>query len=367
MSTQIDVHPPHAPSERRAWLTALGLLALGVGVLVAVLGGALDSTGPTPAAPRPPAVLVAARTPAVANGSTRTLRAGRGAPVDGPYATVAQRASHHLLAATATAPATGGGGAAGGTGASGTAASGAGASATSGAAGAGTSAGGVGAGATAGESGAASFGAPEVPISTAWEAGFYPIYAEAQHVFGVNWLLLASIHDQETAFSTAPGTYHGLNFAHCCGGPMQFNVTNGPTTTWQLVQNAYRYGRRPATYDHRTSHHPSIYDDFDAIMAAAWLLSSDGAGAALDDPAWWAAYDYYGHGVAGVAYADQVLARAISWSQHGFCTDCGVDPQMVSAVEQAYGAPVLETLEREAAERARHARRPHHARGAHRR
>ena len=57
--------------------------------------------------------------------------------------------------------------------------------------------------------------------------GFYPIYATAQSTFGVNWLLLASIHRQESAFSTAPGTYHGLNFAHCCGGPMQFNVTNG--------------------------------------------------------------------------------------------------------------------------------------------
>ena len=196
---------------------------------------------------------------------------------------------------------------------------------------------------------------PEVPISATWEAGFYPIYAEAQRVFGVNWLLLASIHDQETAFSTAPSTYHGLNFAHCCGGPMQFNVTNGPVSTWQLVKNAYRYGRRPAIYDHPTAHHPSIYDDFDAIMAAAWLLSSDGAGPALDDSAWWAAYDYYGHGLAGVTYADQVLGRAISWSQHGFCADCGLEAQMVDAVQAAYGAPVNESLE--AAELAAAARR----------
>ena len=57
--------------------------------------------------------------------------------------------------------------------------------------------------------------------------GFYPIYATAQSTFGVNWLLIASIHKQESAFSTAPTTYHGLNFAGCCGGPMQFNVTNG--------------------------------------------------------------------------------------------------------------------------------------------
>ena len=125
--------------------------------------------------------------------------------------------------------------------------------------------------------------------------GFYPIYATAQRTFGVNWLLLASIHMQESAFSTAPGTYHGLNFAGCCGGPMQFNVTNGPVTTWELVSDSYIYGRAPARYDHMTAKHPSIYDDFDSIMAAAHLLSADGADYALDGAAWAAAYDYYGH------------------------------------------------------------------------
>jgi hypothetical protein len=190
---------------------------------------------------------------------------------------------------------------------------------------------------------------PLVHIPAAWEAGFYPIYAEAQRVFGVNWLLLASIHMQESAFSTARGTYRGLNFAGCCGGPMQFNVTNGPVTTWRLVRSAYRYGRRPSRYDHRTARHPSIYDDFDAMMAAAWLLSSDGAGATLDDSAWWAAYDYYGHDSFGVSYADEVLARAIGWSQRGFCINCGVSRSLVEAVGAAYGAPVLEALEAEAA------------------
>ena len=125
--------------------------------------------------------------------------------------------------------------------------------------------------------------------------GFYPIYATAQSTFAVNWLLLASIHMQESAFSTAPGIYHGLNFAHCCAGPMQFNVTNGPVSTWDLMRDSYRYGRRPARYDHSTAKHPSVYDDFDSIMAAAHLLSTDGAGYALEGAAWDAAYDYYGH------------------------------------------------------------------------
>lgn len=184
--------------------------------------------------------------------------------------------------------------------------------------------------------------AAHVPAS--WEAGFYPLYEIASRTFGINWLLLASIHKQETAFSTEADTYTGLNFAHCCGGPMQFNVTDGPITTWALVSDSFRYGTRPRAYPHPTRRHPSIYDDFDAMMAAARLLAADGAAQQLDFGAWSAAYDYYGHDTTGVTYADQVIARAISWSQHGFCINCGLDPSMVAAVHAAYGAPVLATL-----------------------
>jgi hypothetical protein len=110
------------------------------------------------------------------------------------------------------------------------------------------------------------------------------------------------------------------------------------------VRDSYRYGSRPAAYDHMTATHPSIYDDFDAIMAAAHLLLADGAEYALDGGAWSAAYDYYGHDATGVLYADQVLARAIGWSQHGFCFNCGVEAAMVQAVHGAYGAPVMLAL-----------------------
>lgn len=129
---------------------------------------------------------------------------------------------------------------------------------------------------------------------------------------------------------------------------MQFNVTNGSrnsSSTWDLVSDSYLHGKRPATYDHMTARHPSIYDDFDALMAAAHLLSADGAGYALDGSAWAAAYDYYGRDATGILYADQVLARAIGWSQHGFCINCGVDAAMVQAVHAAYGAPVQNALE----------------------
>jgi hypothetical protein len=277
---------PAPPSERCHWLLACAIAALGAAVLLAVLTGLVGRSADAPIAP--PAVLVAAATPAPAAPGS----AGASAPA--------------ASAATLARPP------------------------------AGT------------QSLTRLEGQLRTPISARWMEGFYPIYSVAQSTFGVNWLLIASIHEQESAFSTAPSTYHGLNFARCCGGPMQFNVTNGggrgTGSTWDLVSSSYRYGTRPAAYDHPTARHPSIYDDFDAIMAAAHLLSADGATLALGPGAWSAAYAYYGHDAAGVAYADQVLGRAIAWSQHGFCANCGTEPALVAAVHAAYGAPVLATL-----------------------
>jgi len=283
--------PPAPPSERGAWLLACTIGAIGLIVLVAVLTGLVGGTTRV----APPAVPVAAKTPT---------------PTPSPSTSgVASSKPGHRHAAIVTRPST----------------------------------------AQQRLDARDYLDATQTHISRAWMEGFYPIYATAQSTFGVNWLLLASIHRQESAFSTARGTYHGLNFAHCCGGPMQFNVTNGPVSTWDLVADSYEYGKRPAHYDHMTTAHPSIYDDFDAIMAAAHLLSAVGAEYQLDESAWDAAYDYYGHDATGVTYADQVLARAIGWSQHGFCINCGLEPAMVEAVQAAYGAPVLAALEVEEA------------------
>jgi hypothetical protein len=323
-------HVPSPPSERGAWLTALALAAVGLGVLVAVLTGVVGrSTRAVPTA-APPAVLAAAATPVPGASASASALAGvargqgaaPGSPAasssaerDGSRARRSHRAAIVGRATRAQQPAA-----------------------------------------------ARLVDQTETAISTRWMEGFYPIYATAQKTFGVNWLLIASIHKQESAFSTAPTTYHGLNFAGCCGGPMQFNVTNGgrggrgtrsTVSTWGLVSDSYKYGRRPAAYDHMTASHPSIYDDFDSIMAAAHLLSADGAQYALDGAAWDAAYDYYGHDATGVSYADEVLARAIGWSQHSFCINCGVEPAMIEAVHAAYGAPVLATLTRATTARAR--------------
>jgi hypothetical protein len=290
VSTAPFALPPSPPSERRAWLLACTIGVLGLAALIAVLTGAVGRTSSSVA---PPPVLVAASTPVAASATapaadTAASASAHAAIVARPSLAQQRAESRDLLDSAQT------------------------------------------------------------HISRRWMEGFYPIYAIAQSTFGVNWLLLASIHRQESAFSTAPGIYHGLNFAGCCGGPMQFNVTNGGAgirSTWDLVADSYVYGKRPAHYDHMTATHPSIYDDFDAIMAAAHLLSADGAEYALDESAWDAAYDYYGHDATGVTYADQVLARAIGWSQHGFCINCGVEPAMVEAVHVAYGAPVLAALE----------------------
>jgi hypothetical protein len=289
--------PPSPPSERGAWLLACTIAVVGVAVLAAALTGVF---GRASAPVTPPPVIASVATPAPA-------------PPSGAVASVAAVARAHAHAAIVARPSP----------------------------------------AQQRLQARNLRDATQTHIPRRWMEGFYPIYAIAQGTFGVNWLLLASIHRQESAFSTAAGIYHGLNFAGCCGGPMQFNVTNGGAgaagglSTWDLVADSYIYGKRPAHYDHMTATHPSIYDDFDAIMAAAHLLSADGAEYALNESAWDAAYDYYGHDATGVTYADQVLARAIGWSQHGFCINCGVEAKMVEAVQAAYGAPVLAALEAE--------------------
>ncbi len=181
-----------------------------------------------------------------------------------------------------------------------------------------------------------------VPASA--KSGFMPLYREAARTFGVSWRLIASIHRQETAFSTEPSTYHGLNAFGCCAGPMQFNVKNGPVSTWELYRQSFRLGDRPRRYPHRTRSHPSIYDDFDAIMAAGALLRDSGASEALDGGSWSAAYAYYGHDLFGIDYASQVMGRARGWERDGFCLNCPLDETLVAAFDDAYGVDARRQL-----------------------
>ena len=47
-------------------------------------------------------------------------------------------------------------------------------------------------------------------VPSGWVDGYYDLYGLAQKTFGVNWLLLASVHRQETAFSNVFPTGEGL-------------------------------------------------------------------------------------------------------------------------------------------------------------
>jgi hypothetical protein len=154
-------------------------------------------------------------------------------------------------------------------------------------------------------------------------AAFVPVYREVARVFGLDWLVLASIHDQETGFSTNPTTYHGLNSAGCCAGPFQINLTDGPPSTWEQHRDAFRLGRRPGGYPHEQAPHPSVYDDFDAAMAAGSLLRGNGADAGLGSRTYRAVRAYNGTGPAAEAYAQQVMARARAWAQTADPIDSG--------------------------------------------
>ncbi|HEY2959003.1 MAG TPA: hypothetical protein VGM21_12470 [Actinomycetota bacterium] len=93
--------------------------------------------------------------------------------------------------------------------------------------------------------------------------GYLRLYRAAvkQQCPGLPWAILAGIGKVESDHGRAqlPGVRSGLNSAGCCAGPMQFNLTDGPPSTWAT------YGRG------------SPYDPAAAIPAAARKLCADGA------------------------------------------------------------------------------------------
>jgi hypothetical protein len=126
---------------------------------------------------------------------------------------------------------------------------------------------------------------------------------------GLPWTILAAIGKVESNHGRAnlPGVRSGLNSAGCCAGPMQFNQTDGPPSTWA------RYG------------HGSPYDPRDAIPAAARKLCADGAGRPRGLVA--AAAGYYGGTTANpptAAYVGHVrcAARAYGAGTIGDLTRC---------------------------------------------
>jgi hypothetical protein len=121
--------------------------------------------------------------------------------------------------------------------------------------------------------------------------------------------------------SDAPGVRSGRNSFGCCAGPMQFNLTDGPPSTWD------RYA-----VDGNHDGHQDVYDPADAIPSAANYLRAllHDAGGNIRQ-----AILGYNH---SEAYVNDVLARAQSYSDdgartvtielaaaEGACTSGGID------------------------------------------
>jgi hypothetical protein len=104
--------------------------------------------------------------------------------------------------------------------------------------------------------------------------GYLRLYRRAGARYRVPWPVLAAIGKVESDHGRLrlPGVRSGLNryrdargrLRSCCAGPMQFNLTDGPPSTWQ------RHGQG------------NVYDPADAIPAAARKLVADGARRNLD-------------------------------------------------------------------------------------
>jgi hypothetical protein len=94
-------------------------------------------------------------------------------------------------------------------------------------------------------------------------ARYLSLYRQAAREYRVPWPVLAAIGSLETDHgrSRAPGVRSGLNRHGCCAGPMQFNLRDGPPSTWD------RY-RTDGNHDGTTD----VYDPADAIASAASYL-----------------------------------------------------------------------------------------------
>jgi hypothetical protein len=95
-------------------------------------------------------------------------------------------------------------------------------------------------------------------------SGYLALYIQAAHACpALTWQLLAGIGKVETNHgrTPAPGVTSGVNTFGCCAGPMQFNIRNGPPSTWD-------------TYGDGTPAH--VYQPQHAIPAAAHKLCTDG-------------------------------------------------------------------------------------------
>jgi membrane-bound lytic murein transglycosylase B len=95
-------------------------------------------------------------------------------------------------------------------------------------------------------------------------ARYLALYRAAGRAAGIDWRVLAAIGKNETDHgrSLAAGVRAGLNFAHCCSGPMQICTVRSCGNVWQ------HYG-----VDGDGDGRRSVYDAADAIAGAAQIVS----------------------------------------------------------------------------------------------
>lgn len=142
---------------------------------------------------------------------------------------------------------------------------------------------------------AGSSAVPSEQASSTIPSAYLELYRQAGAAYEIPWTVLAAIGaiESDHGRSSAPGVRSGVNAFGCCAGPMQFNLTNGPPSTWQ----SYRVDG-----DHDGNASP--YDPADAIHSAARYLRVllDGARGDL-------ARAVYGYNHSS-AYVTDVLERA---------------------------------------------------------
>src|SRR5918999_2246409 len=105
--------------------------------------------------------------------------------------------------------------------------------------------------------------APSANAERGIPAGYLALYRQAGQQYAVPWAVLAAIGAIETDHgrSRSPGVHRGVNSWGCCAGPMQFNLRDGPPSTWD------RYG-----VDGNNDGSRDVYDPADAIASAANYL-----------------------------------------------------------------------------------------------
>jgi hypothetical protein len=151
------------------------------------------------------------------------------------------------------------------------------------------------------------------------------LYVEAARTCpALTWQVLAGIGKVESNHgrSPAPGVRTGVNAAGCCAGPMQFNLHNGPPSTWAS------FGRG------------DVYDPADAIPAAARKLCADGLATpqatardpcpqVLGSPALHAALLAYNH---ACWYAHEVVTTAARYTRGAPPLVASADPFVLALV-----------------------------------